>query len=166
MIKPLHLSFLSIAISVLTLGGAFAAQGFYWGIVVAVTVGLSWMLLARSWIYGNTISMLVMILGISLEAMFGGARLFLLISLLAALSAWDLAGFHKCLAASENLSQEETLIRTHLARLGSVLILGLALPLISFAMQFKLEFWQVFLLGMTLLVGLSQAFRQLKRNTP
>lgn len=88
----------------------------------------------------------------------------LLVSLLATLAAWDLDTFHNRLVVSKKIIAEEELVRAHLLRLISVLILGAALPSIAFALQFDLKFWQVFLLGMLLLLGLSQVFVQLKRS--
>lgn len=109
--------------------------------------------------------MLVILLGISLAVTLGASRLIVLISLLATLSAWDLAAFSIRLSVSNNIADEERIIRTHLLRLVSVLILGLTLPLLAFGLQLDLKFWQVFLLGILLLAGLSQVFAQLKRSS-
>ena len=165
MIKPLHLSYFCVAISVFSLAGIFAATDFMLGSVITLAVGAGWgIFLWRKWTIGSILSLLMIVLGISLAVILGGSRLMLLVSLLAALSAWDLDAFHVRLAACEKIHDEDELFRTHLLRLASVLILGLVLPSVAFALQFELKFWQVFLLGILLLLGLSQVFGQLKRS--
>jgi hypothetical protein len=165
MIKPVHLSYFCILIAVLCLASAFAIAGFILGSAISLVVGAGWGIFSwRKWTVGTILSMLMIVLGISLATISGGSRLMLLISLLATLAAWDLDTFHNRLAASKKIITEEELVRAHLLRLISVLILGVALPSIAFALQFDLKFWQVFLLGMLLLLGLSQVFVQLKRS--
>jgi hypothetical protein len=165
MIKPVHLSYFCILIAVLCLASAFAIAGFLLGSAISLVVGAGWGIFSwRKWTVGTILSMLMIVLGISLATISGGSRLMLLISLLATLAAWDLDTFHNRLAASKKIITEEELVRAHLLRLISVLILGVALPSIAFALQFDLKFWQVFLLGMLLLLGLSQVFVQLKRS--
>ena len=165
MIKPLHLSYFCIGIAVLSLASVFAVTDFILGSVISLAVGTGWgLFLWRKWTIGSILSMLVIVLGISLATILGGSRLFLLLSLLAVLAAWDLDAFHIRLSGCDNLNAEEELVRTHLLRLAAVLILGLALPVVAFALQFDLKFWQVFLLGILLLLGLSQVFGQLKRS--
>ena len=164
--ESLPLSYICLVIATLSLSSAFAIAGFFLGIMVTTVVSFAWgIFLWREWEFGNILCMLVFVLGISLGAIFESPRLILLISLLATLSAWDLAAFHARLSASKNIADKERLIQSHLLRLSGVLILGLALPLVAFVYQFDLKFWQVFLLGILLLAGLSQIFAQLKRGS-
>ena len=163
--KPLHLSYICLAVAALTISSVFSISGFFLGIVVTVVVAIAWgIFIWRKWLFGNILSMLIFVLGISLGAIFEGSRLILFIGLLATLSTWDLAAFHAQLSASENIAEEYRLIRTHLLRLASALIIGLVLPLVAFTFQLDLAFWQVFLLGILLIAGLSQIFVQLKRG--
>ena len=129
-------------------------------------VSFAWgIFLWLKWGFGSIFCMLIILLGISLAAIFEASRVIVLISLLATLSAWDLAAFYIRLISSNNIAHEDHLLQTHLLRLVMVLILGLTLPLLTFGLQFDLKFWQVFLLGVLLLVGLSQVFAQLKRSS-
>lgn len=164
--QPLHLSYLSIVIATLTLALSFAMSAFWWGIAIALLAGIAWCIsIWRGWHLRGNLSLFCLILGISIGGLQEeGSRVALLISTVAALSAWDLAAFHQLLAAREHIANEEELTRTHLLRLVSVIILGLTLPLITFSLQFELQFWQAFLLGVILLLGLSQVFSQLKRS--
>jgi len=167
MLKPLHLGFFSIATATLTLASAFLIMDFFLGIGATVLIGISWTIFVwRKWTTGSILCMLFIVLGISLAVIYNGSQWVLLISILATLSAWDLANLHAKLSKNDNVSNANKLIRTHLLRLLSVLILGLTLPLMTFVMQFELKFWQVFLLGVLLLAGLSQIFIQLKRDNP
>lgn len=140
--------------------------GFYWGILVILLVGGLWGIsIWRAWRMVEVLSLFFVILGISVSAIVDGSRLLLLVSTLAILATWDLSAFQGTLAANEDIYAEDELIRTHLLRLFSVLILGATLPMIAFALQFDLKFWQVFLLGIALLLGLSQVFAQLRRSS-
>jgi hypothetical protein len=163
---PLLLGYFCIVIAASALSSAFAIAEFFLGIGVTVLVSVTWgVFIWRKWIFGSILCLLIFVLGISLAVIFKGSRLILLISLLATLSAWDLAAFHLRLSASKHVTKKDQLIRTHLLRLSSVLVIGLALPLLTFGLQFDLKFWQVFLLGILLLMGLSQIFVQLKRGS-
>lgn len=166
MIKPVHLAYGSIAIVILTLSVSFASAGFIWGIFIAVLVGAAWAIsIWRDWRLVETLSLFCVILGISIMALqTEETRVSLLISTLATLAAWDLTGFTRLLGDYELVNAADELIRTHLLRLFSILILGLVLPLMAYALQFELRFWQAFLLGVILLVGLSQVFSQFKRS--
>ena len=164
--EPLHLGYISIIIAAITLSITFAIAGFFLGSAITVVVSIAWgIFIWRKWIFGSILCLLILVLGISLAAIFAGSRLILLISLLATLSAWDLAAFHIRLSVCRNIADKNQLIQTHLLRLASVMIIGLALPLLTFSLRFNLVFWQVFLLGVLLLAGLSQVFAQLKHSS-
>ena len=135
-------------------------------ILIILLVGGLWgVSIWRAWRKVEVLSLFFVILGISVAAIADGSRLLLLVSALAILATWDLSAFQGTLAANEGIYAEGELIRTHLLRLFSVLIVGATLPMIAFALQFDLKFWQVFLLGIVLLLGLSQVFSQLKRSS-
>jgi hypothetical protein len=163
---PLPLSFFCIFIAALTLTGAFAFQGSFLGIAVTIVVSAAWgIFIWRKWILGSNLCMLILVLGISLAAFFEGSRLILFTSLLMILAAWDLGAFYMRFSSYQNIADEDQLIRTHLLRLSGVLLLGLVLPFLAFSFQFSLKFWEVFLLGVLLLAGLSLVFAQLKRSS-
>lgn len=165
--KGIHyIPLICITIAALTLSSAFAAVGFVLGIAVTLLVSIAWGIFVwRVWLMGSVLCMLIFVLGISLGAILEASRLILLFSLLATLSAWDMAAFQKRLLKSPKLENEDELTRIHLLRLVSVLIIGMILPLLAFGLQFDLKFWQVFLLGILLLVGLSQVFSQFKHSS-
>ena len=165
MIKPLYLSYFSILIGIVCLSSTFVITGSIWVISVILIVGCLWAFsIARTWQIVEVLSLFLSILGISIAAMADGPRIFLMASTLAIVAAWDLSAFYHRLGANEEVREEGKIIRIHLLRLLSVLILGSTLPLMAFALQFDLKFWQVFLLGVLLLLGLSQVFSQLKRS--
>ena len=166
MIRPLYLGYIAITITTLTLSTSLVNSGFVWGIGVAVFVGIFWVISAwRYWRVGSILSLFFIVLGISVVATQNeNVRVSLLISTVATLIAWDLSAFDRLLSANKQIISENELIRNHLTRLVSVLILSSVLPLFSFALHFDLQFWQAFLLGVILLAGLSQVFTQLKRS--
>lgn len=160
-----YLTICCIFLASLALSAVFTAVGFPIGLVVAVLVSFAWGIsIWRKWRTGNILCMLIFVLGISLGAILEGSRYILLLSLLSTMASWDLAAFFSRLSTDANISNENELIRTHLFRLMSVLIIGVVLSLLALSMQIDLKFWQVFLLGILLLLGLSQLFAQLKRS--
>lgn len=166
MIKPLHLSYISLAVALLALSVAFALTGFFWGLLINGIVGALWgVSIWRRWRISSVMSLFFVILGISVAVIAGGSKWLALISILATLATWDLSTFHRKLYNNEEIKDEDELIRIHLLRLSSVLLLGFSLPVAAFALNFELKFWQVFLLGALLVLGLSQVFSQLKRSS-
>jgi len=164
--RSLILSYFCLFITFVSLALAFAVTNFPWVVLIILVLCTFWGLaIWRKWRLGEILSLFLMILCISIAAMMGSSRLLVLASSLATLATWDLSAFHKKLSENENTSAKNVLFRTHLMRLSTVLILGLALPTVAFAMTFALKFWQVFLLGMILLLGLSQVFSQLKGSS-
>ena len=160
-----YIAYLFLVIATMSLCGAFWITGFPIGIPVSMIISVVWgIFIWRKWGFGNSFCMLIFLLEISLAAIIEAPRFLILISLIAIISTWDLATFYFRLIDSPNINYESNLIRTHILRLFSILILGLSLTILSFAMQLSLKFWQVFLLGILLLVGLSQVFIQLKRS--
>lgn len=160
-----YLAFLFLFFATLSLCGAFWITGFPLGIPVSIIISIVWgIIIWRKWGIGNSFCMLIFLLGISLAAVIEAPRFLILISLITIISTWDLATFYFRLIASPKIKHESNLIRSHLLRLFSILILGLCLTILTFGMQLRLKFWQVFLLGILLLVGLSQVFIQLKRS--
>jgi len=164
--KSLPLYYFSITIAILALAISYAIVGFIWGIIITFIIGAAWIIsIWRGWRGGGILSMFCLILGISSAALQEDSlRVALLIGTVATLATWDLSAFASVLDSNENISAKDGLIRNHLLRLTSVVILGVVLPLVAFALQFDLKFWQAVLLGIVLLIGLSQVFTQLKRS--
>lgn len=159
-------SFIALIIATLALVSAFATVNFFIGSALTVVIAMAWgVFIWRRWEFGGILCMLILVLGNSLAVILGGSRLIALTSLLATLSTWDLAAFHNHLSSSSHIINQDQLIRSHLFRLISVVIIGLTLPLLTFRLQLDLEFWQVFLLGILLIAGLSQVFAQFKRSS-
>jgi hypothetical protein len=160
-----YLTYLFLVLASLTLCGAFWVTGFPMGIPVSIIISIVWgIFIWRNWDVGNNFCLMILLLGISLAAVIEAPRLLILISMITIISTWDLATFYFQLIASPIINDESKLIQSHLLRLFSILILGFSLTIVTFGMQLSLKFWQVFLLGILLLVGLSQVFIQLKRS--
>ena len=161
----LILAYISIFIAATTLSAVFISSNLLLGVAAIVLTAMAWgIFILRDWGLGSFVCMLLFVLGISSGGVLRGSQHFLLITLLAILSAWDLGTFYGRLSANMNVNNQNQLIKTHLIRLVAVLMMGLALPLLALGLQFDLEFWQVFLLGGLLLAGLSQVFIQIKRS--
>ena len=163
--KILQLTYFSVAIAVFALAAGFLLAGFPLATLSALLIGALWGLSTqKDWVTGETISLVLMVLVISFAGLLNAARILLLVSALGTLAAWDLGNFHRTRLQNENIANAEHLTREHLSRLLVVLMIGVALPLIAFSLQFELQFWQVFAMGFILLFGLGQIFIRLKRS--
>jgi hypothetical protein len=164
--KPQQLSFMCLLIATLALSSLFLTAGWVFGIIGTFIMSIVWgIFIAQNWNLGSNISIIIFVLAICLAATFETSRSVLLVSLLAALSTWDLAAFHNKLSICQNIADIDHLTRTHLSRLIIVLILGLSLSFLTFGLQLNLKFWQVFVLGIMLLVSLTQVFKQLRQSS-
>lgn len=104
-----------------------------------------------------------------------GGAIWTPLCLTAALAAWDLDRFAGRLADSglpsadagidERAAADAALARRHLARLGGVVGLGLALSWASQALRFKLDLTVMLLLGFVAILGLSRLVRSLVRES-
>jgi hypothetical protein len=166
MLKELrYIAYLSLLITTITLFASLVNFGIFLGIAVAIVISTTWgFFISKNWQLGNTIIMLIFLLGISLAILSGNAREVALLSLLGALSTWDIASLKYQFSTSKNIRDEKQLVRTHFVRLANVLIIGFAFTFLSFSLKLTLKFWQVSLLGILLLGGLSQVFSFLKRS--
>jgi hypothetical protein len=94
----------------------------------------------------------------------GGAAGWLLVSLVAALAAWDLAFFTRRLRQAGQTAPEPALSQAHLGRLAVVAASGLLLGGLALGLRFQLSFgWAIFL-GLLAVIGLSRVIRSARRS--
>jgi len=159
-------SFVSMVPAALSLAIGYALAGFWVGAAFAVGAGLLWLAaLWRDWrrVIGLSVIIVVGIaaLGTWLEVSAG----WLLFGLIATLVAWDLDDFSHRFGQSEHRQGYGTLQRIHLQRLAVVTGSGLLLGGIALNFELELNMWWGILLGVLVILGLSQAIGRLRRES-
>jgi len=91
--------------------------------------------------------------------------LYLVISLIAALSAWDLDHFWRELRHSDHTERKRALTWRHLRRLWIVDGIGLLCSAVALQVRIELSFGVAIVLGLLALVGLSRTIGLLGRET-
>lgn len=162
------------------LAGLAAAAGFTlagaWQLgVLAVGLASLWIVARRKgWSGASSPLLLGFIVLAALGTGLRGGAIWTPLCLAAALAAWDLDRFAGRLAggpptasagADERAADAAALERRHLARLGGVIGLGLALGWASQALRLKLDLTVMLLLGFVAILGLSWLVRSLVRES-
>jgi hypothetical protein len=138
-----------------------------WGAALVIAaLGLLWLVGQRRRIEWLASPLLVILTGAAMLGMWWGApKGLMLIGAVLALAAWDVDHFTQRLTSVEYGESVRTLERSHILRLLSVTVLGLALGAIALVSQVRLGLGLVFLLGLLAILGLSQAVRFLRRES-
>ena len=87
----------------------------------------------------------------------------MLLALVAALTAWDLDHLGRRLQSAGSEEQSRSLERRHLQRLLAVDAVGLLLAILALEIEFRLRLTVALLLGLLAVVGLSQVVGLLRR---
>jgi hypothetical protein len=89
----------------------------------------------------------------------------MLLALVAALVAWDLAPFQRRMASTDGVRKQGAVERRHLVRLGLVVGLGSVLALLTLGIELRLTFLSALLLGLLAVIGLGRALSHLRRES-
>ena len=130
---------------------------------VALSLGWWWGQ-ARGWPAAAAIGMAGVFLSAVLGMWLNAFPFGMLLVSGAALVAWDLDGFEQRLWQREPDLALERLVKHHLVRLGTVVVIGIAMSGLGIALRTRLSFWVVLLIGLILVVSLSRAFVLLGRQ--
>jgi len=90
---------------------------------------------------------------------------YILLGLVASLSAWDLDRFYRRIKSFEQVANEAEMERRHLLMLLSVDLLGLLLAGAALVIRTKIAFGIAFLLGLAAAWGLGQLIGFLRRES-
>lgn len=143
------------------------AQGDLWaGSLGAGLLGCLWLALdGLSW-RGLSSTGLVLCTGLAGAGVaLGLPAAGMLISLLAALTAWDLDDLRQALESDASVQREAILKRQHLQRLLLVDLLGLVLGLVALQVSIELTLGLALLLGLATILGLNRAIAFLRRES-
>ena len=89
----------------------------------------------------------------------------LLLSIVAAVVAWDLERYRQRLRSVERVVDEDAIVRAHLRRLGIVAAVSLVCGYIALDFEVTLAFGWVLLLALLALLGLSRAFAFVRQTS-
>jgi hypothetical protein len=145
-------------------GGAAAVYGV--GAVLALALGIIWLVGTwRRWLWAPTAGL---VLGAGLAGygllQHAGAG-WMLVGLVAALTAWDLDRFVQILSAVERIENRASLERRHLQRLVLVDGLGLLLGAVALLVRTRISLALMLLLGLVIVMGLYRAMSYLGRES-
>jgi hypothetical protein len=88
-----------------------------------------------------------------------------LVSLVLVLVAWDLDHFARYLGDVADIRNESELLRRHLRRLGLVVGLGWLSALVALRVRVSFDFIGALTLGLLVIISLSGAIRQIRRES-
>jgi hypothetical protein len=156
---------LAIGVAALLLALAYAIAGRWIGTLAAVLVGAAW--LAGVWRELPNVSG-VGLAGAAIVAAAGPSQgapaPVLLLGMVAALVAWDLARFAARLRAAGEVADAAAFERAHLRSVGAVAGVGLALGGLALVLRVAISFGWVIFFGVVAIVALGQLVRTLQRE--
>jgi hypothetical protein len=148
---------------VLTLGYGL---GGYWLLALGIVgLGFAWLFgQRRAWRWTAAIGFVVVTGLAALGVWFKLSTLWLLLAIVGALTAWDLADFAQRLGQTTNVHQAPVMSRIHVRRLQIAAGLGLLLGLVALGVQVQLNFgWAVFL-ALLMVISLSWVVGLIRRS--
>jgi hypothetical protein len=156
------LGLVALCAAALALGIGYALTSLWIGSVAAVLAGIAWLLayaVALPTRLHDALWLLFMLLaGVGL--LLALPAWLMLIAVVAALCAWDLAHLAARLRGVQRIDQPARLVGAHLRRLGLSAGLGLLLGGLALSVRVGLDFGSATLLALAALILLSQAVRR------
>lgn len=156
--------------AIILAGGALALGyglgGLWSGVLLSLALSVCWLVAFwRDWLWMSAPG-----LGLCVVVAVGGLLLnlgtgWMLVGVVAALSAWDLDAFVQRLRDVEWVADRRALERRHLMRLLIVDLLGLALAAVALGIELRLSFVATILLSLLMILGLSRAVGFLRRES-
>jgi len=155
----------SIVVSGGALAGGYALAGRPAESALSAVVAIFWLILRQHKVtWGGDLGLVAATAAATIGMMLGVGSPWMLVGLVAALTAWDLDAFVRWLQDCPNADEAGALQRTHLQRLLVADLLGLGLGLLALQLHLRLRLGVLVLLGLVLAVGLSRAVRYLRRQ--
>ena len=153
---------LLLAVALLALGHAW--NGAWTGALIVLAAGALWWVGQRlKWGWTASAGLVIFAGAAANGFYFPNGSDWALPSLIAALSAWDLAHFNRRL--SVGLAETRALERRHLRRVLLVDGLGLALAAAAWMVRVRLDFGLACVTGLIGIMGVSQIVRYLRRES-
>ena len=155
---------IGLAAIVLAMGYAVGGARTFSPILLAMGA-LWWIGQRRRWNFLASVALVGFVVAAAMGLWMGLPAGWMLVGVVAALSAWDLDHFARRLRGVERVEMRLALERFHILRLVSVDSLGLLLAWVALAVQYKLSFDVALVLGLVAVLGLSQMVSYLRRES-
>ncbi len=158
MIERLHI--LAILLATLALFLAYALGGWWSLALLFAVLGALWGLGQwRGWTWVANMGLLLFVGGAAFGVWLGMGAVWMLVGVVAALSAWDLEHFARRLGAAGRIDRAWDLQRNHLLRLLMVDALGLVLGGVALSVRIPLGFGAAVLLAALAVFAMTRAIR-------
>ena len=157
---------ISVGLATLALALGYGLGGRWAAAAAALAAGVLW--LAGWWrrIAGTEGAGLLAFTGLAAWGLWLGLGAgWMLLAVVGALVAWDLAPFQRRMAATDRVQEQAAIERRHLARLGLVIGLGCFLALLALGIELRLTFLPILLLGLLAVIGLGRALSHFRRES-
>ena len=155
----------SIVVSCGALAAGYALAGWSIASGLPAAIGALWLVFRkRNSTRVGDIGLIAATGAAAVGVMLDAGAAWMLVGLVAALTAWDLEAFGRWLQDCPIADEARALQRTHLQRLLVADLLGLGLGLLALQLRMRLRLAVLVLLGAVLAIGLSRVVRYLRRQ--
>jgi hypothetical protein len=157
---------ITIGLATLTLAVGYAVGGEWTYSLILLAMGILWWYgQRRNWNGLASVVLIGFVVAAAIGLWLGLPAGWMLIGVVAALSAWDLDDLARRLKSVERVEMRLALERLHLRRLISVDGLGLLLAGTALVVQYRFSFDVALFLGLVAVLSLSQMMSYLRRES-
>ena len=157
---------ITIGLATLVLAVGYAVGGEWTFSLILLAVGVLWWLgQGRDWNGLASVVLMGFVVAAAIGLWRGLPAGWMLVGVVAALSAWDLDHFARRLSSVERVEMRPALEQRHLRRLAMVDSLGLLLAGVALVVRYKFSFGVALVLGLVAVLGLSQMMGYLRRES-
>lgn len=152
-----------VLVAMATLALGYGLGGVWIGVGPVLAVGVLWLIgrrLGWGWVASLGLALWTVAAAVGLWVGLGAG--WMLVGVVAALSAWDLDHFIRRLRETGRVERAGAMERTHLGRLLAVDVAGLALGALALGVRIRLGFGIALVLALVAVWGLSRAVRFLQ----
>ena len=157
--------FMSLAAVTISVGVGYIASGFSaWAIAIFLLGGFWAIAYLWKWPWGNSFSFALFCLAIVFGAWVEVNQYWLIIAIISALAAWDIANLIARTRRVARIDDEDNIVVHHLRRLGGVLVIGLVVCLLALNLRLTLTFGWILILGFMMILALSKVVSFLRQR--
>ncbi|MCB0005053.1 MAG: hypothetical protein KDE09_22775 [Anaerolineales bacterium] len=159
-------TFALIVATALVMAAAFAPSNAIWGPVIAFAIAAGWIVgELRNWEWVAPAGLILYAIAglfvvLPTENAFWGVMI-----IVVALCAWNSSQFDRVIALAANIPDEEGLVRRYYRRLLTVAVAGGVISIIASRISLNVSFSLALVLAIVAVIGLSQAFIFLRRES-
>jgi len=162
---PEWLFFVSAVVCTLSFGLGFLLTGSHGLAVVAFSIGCLWTISHwKEWSWGDLAGFAIYSFLLAVGGWQGVAIPWLVVGIASLIITWDIARLSAQMKRVERIVDEDGLIRRHLLRLGSLLVIGLCLSILALNLRLMLSFDLGLILSLVMIITLSRVITFLREN--